>query len=102
MLGDHCDDLDGFWDDQLCGAARARFRLHLGGCKLCQEELRYRMQLSAITGFLRRPRLPERVLELARAVRDVGPVVVAYAALAVVVAVRGGWEAQRARWTVRW
>ncbi len=106
MLGDACEDFDGFWGDGLCAAARARFRAHLGHCRACQEELHVRMQLSVLTGQLHRPRLPERLLELARTVRDVAPVVAIYAALAVLVALQGGrawWgEERRARWTVRW
>lgn len=103
---DECADLDEFFDGQLCAAAARHFRRHMGDCRTCQEELHVRMQLSVLTGQLRRPRLPERLLELARTVRDVAPVVAIYAALAVLVALQGGrawWsEERRARWTVRW
>lgn len=105
MLGDACEDFDGFWDDGLCAAARARFRSHLADCSACREELHTRMHLSVVTGMLHRPSLPERLLDLARTVRDVAPVVAAYTALAVLVAVQGGraWcSERRARWTVSW
>jgi len=82
MLGDACEDFDGFWDDGLCAAARARFRAHLADCDRCREELHTRMQPSVLTGMLRRPRRPERLRGLARTVRDVAPVVAAYTALA--------------------
>lgn len=87
---DDCADLDEYFDNQMCAAARARFRRHLGECQACQDGLAYRAALGAVLEQMRRPRLAQRVAELARTVRDVAPVVVAYAALAVVVALQGG------------
>lgn len=62
-----CNDLDAFFDGQLCAAAHAHFRRHLAACQECQVGLHDRLQLSLLTHAAR----PRPGVEVARAVAAV-------------------------------
>lgn len=105
MLGDHCEDLNPYYANQLCGAADRRYRFHLAGCKRCQVALLTKLLMEEFT-----PTLADRVrkvlstcIDTAEPVRQLAPI--ALGAL-VVALVPGAWEGvrwqQRATWSVRW
>jgi len=48
-----CEDIDEFYDGELCAAAAARFRAHLAGCRRCQLGLHDRMQVAVFVARLR-------------------------------------------------